>query len=94
MALSGTKPYIGQAKSFERFLERQAEHQAAHPDSEFDFQILERNIPKNQLDRYEQFYINAYGGPTTRTFVGELSNARNQMSWLRYMLAGGSSGIG
>lgn len=65
-----------------------------HPDAAFKFDILDQNISAADLDRYEQFYINAYGGPTTKTFIGELSNARNQMSWLRYMLAGGSSGIG
>ena len=46
-------------------------------------------VSQSALDRTEQFYINAYGGPTTKLFTGELSNARNQMSWLRYMLAGG-----
>jgi hypothetical protein len=65
----------------------------AHPDAEFDFQILDRNIAKSDLDRCEQFYINGYGGPTTKNFVGELSNARNEMSWLRYVLAGGDRGI-
>jgi hypothetical protein len=80
----------------ERYFARQAEHAADHPDAQFDFQILEQNLPSSELDRYEQFYINAYGGPTLPSgrFIGELSNARNQMSWLRYMLAGGPLGIG
>ena len=55
----------------------------------FNFEILEGGLPQSALDRTEQFYINAYGGPTTKLFTGELSNARNQMSWLRYMRAGG-----
>lgn len=90
----GLKPYIGQAKNLQRYEARQAEHAAANPDAQFNFEILEQGLPQSELDRYEQFYINAYGGPTTKLFTGELSNARNQMSWLRYMLAGGSAGIG
>jgi hypothetical protein len=92
----GLKPYVGQAKSLARFQERQAEHAAENPNAAFKFDILDQNIPAADLDRYEQFYINGYVGPTLPSgrFIGELSNARNQMTWLRYMLAGGSSGIG
>lgn len=95
-ATGGLKPYVGQAKNMDRFIERQGEHAADHPNAVFNFEILERNIPASDLDRYEQFYINGYGGPTLPSgrFIGELSNARNQMSWLRYMLAGGPAGIG
>jgi RHS repeat-associated protein len=89
----GLKPYVGQSKSLGRFLARQSEHAIDHPDAGFRFQVLEENVPQAALDRYEQFYINAYGGPTTKTFVGGLSNARNQMSWLRYWAAGGETGI-
>jgi hypothetical protein len=84
---------VGSPDGRNRFLARQAEHAADHPNSVFDFQILDQNIAKADLDRYEQFYINAYGGPTTTTFVGGLSNARNQMSWLRYVAAGADAGI-
>ncbi len=92
--LSGSlKPYVGQAKNFDRFLARQAEHAASHPQSVFDFEILDQGIAKADLERFEQFYISGYGGPTTKTSVGGLSNARNQMSWTRYIAAGGDAGI-
>jgi hypothetical protein len=92
-ATGSLKPYIGQAKDMSRFLARTQEHQAANPNAAFTFQILQQRIPKADLDRYEQFYISAYGGPTTKTFSGDLSNARNQMTWVRSSAAGGSRGI-
>jgi hypothetical protein len=78
-----------------RYLARQAKHPADHPDVEFNFQVLEQNIPKADLDRYEHFYIHAFGGPTLPSgrIIGELSNARNQMVWWRCMAAGGDGGI-
>jgi hypothetical protein len=42
-----------------------------------------------------QHHINAFGGQTlpSGSFVGELSYARNQVVWWRYMAAGGDARI-
>lgn len=44
------KPYIGQAKSQERFAARQKEHARKYPDSDFDFEIVDRADPGDALD--------------------------------------------
>jgi hypothetical protein len=85
---TGTQ-YVGQTQSMTRFAARQAEHYAANPGSTFDFQILSSGLPKSALDQYEQFWINAYGGPTTLSNPFGLANLRNEMIFSRYMAAGG-----
>ena len=73
-----TKPYVGQAKSEERYIQRQKEHQRANPNSSFNFNILDRGIFGKDLNSKEQFFISKYGGPTNKSFpVGGTSNKKN-----------------
>ncbi|QDT89873.1 polymorphic toxin-type HINT domain-containing protein [Gimesia algae] len=51
------KPYGGQAKSQQRFIKRQAEHARKHPDSDFDFEIVDRAQPGEALDAAEHNFI-------------------------------------
>jgi hypothetical protein len=78
--------YVGQTQSLSSFMARQAEHAAANPDADFDYEVLSSGLSKSQLDQYEQFWINVYGGPSP---AGELANLRNQMTYARYLAAGG-----
>lgn len=88
--LMGGKPYIGQAKSEARYVARQAEHARAHPDADFEFEIIGRAKPGTQLDRMEEFYIREGGGPINLSNPnGGLANMRHQMSDPRYLAAGG-----
>jgi hypothetical protein len=88
--LTGGKPYIGQAKSEERYLARQAEHARANPDADFEFEIIGRANPGTDLDRLEEFYIRQGGGPTNLSNPGGgLANRRHQMGDQRYWDAGG-----
>jgi hypothetical protein len=74
------KPYIGQAKSMERYLLRQQEHARANPDADFEFEIIDRAVPGKALDQAEQRHINANGGPTNKSNPnGRLSNKKNQI---------------
>ncbi|GGF42677.1 hypothetical protein GCM10011519_15710 [Marmoricola endophyticus] len=88
--LLGSKPYIGQAKSEARYLSRQAEHARAHPDADFEFEVVGRANPGRELDRMEEFFIRREGGPTNLGNPdGGLANLRHQMSETRYQDAGG-----
>ena len=72
------KDYVGQAKSEERFLERQKEHARNNPDSDFEFDIIDRGKPGRDLDLKEQKHIDAGGGPTNKSNPnGGLSNKKN-----------------
>lgn len=83
-------PYIGQAKSWFRYIARQTEHDMAHPSSTFIYKELGRTTPGIQLSRLEQYWIDRYGGPRILSNpYAILSNARNQMNWLDYQRAGG-----
>lgn len=85
------KPYVGQAKSEDRFIAHQAEHQRDHPDSLFEFEQIDRCQPGVELDRLEEFHIRNEGGPTNKGNPdGGLSNMRHQRSDVRYNDAGGS----
>src|SRR6266567_5691689 len=64
---NGGTPYVGQAKSESRFLERQAEHARANPDSDFSYEVRGRAEPGEQLDRMEEHYIREGGGPTNKS---------------------------
>lgn len=76
--------------SEERFLLRQAEHARAHPNADFEFEILGRANRGQELDRLEEYFIRQGGGPTTRRNpYGGLANRRHQMSDERYAFAGG-----
>jgi RHS repeat-associated protein len=73
--------YIGQSKSYSRFLERQSEHARANRGAQYEFEELGRADPGKALDVAEQKWINKYGGP------GKLENIRNQIDpkyWDRY----------
>jgi RHS repeat-associated protein len=87
----GAKPYVGQAISQARFVERQIEHARAHPNADFEFVELGRAEPGEELDVLEESYMRAGGGPTSRRNPsGELSNRRVQMNEARYRAAGGT----
>jgi RHS repeat-associated protein len=78
--LSGTieKDYVGQAQSEARYKARQKEHARAHPDSDFEFEIIDRGKPGKNLDLKEQKHIDAGGGPTNKSNPnGGLSNKKN-----------------
>jgi hypothetical protein len=89
--LNGSKPYVGQSKSLDRFIARQAEHARANPDADFEYEVLGRAEPGSELDRLEEYWIRELGGPTSRGNPGGiLANMRHQMSELRYQSAGGN----
>ena len=68
------KPYVGQSRTY-RFLQRQNEHDAAYPDTDFVYEPLHENLGNDELDRYEQYEIDARGGPTNLSNPdGGLSN--------------------
>lgn len=76
------KPYVGQAKSEARYIKRQQEHARANPDSDFEFQIIDRASPKGKfptnLDKAEQKALDAFGGPTNKSNPnGGTSNKKN-----------------
>ena len=84
--------YVGQAKSKERFDQRQQEHRDQNPGGKYTFTELER-VPNNgarSLDAAEEDWIRAGGGPKKQG--GDLANKRYQMSDKRYNGAGGSIG--
>lgn len=85
--------YIGQTKSDARYFQRQGEHALAYPDSDFEFEVLGRAEPGTDLNRLEEDWIRAGGGPTNRSHLdGGLSNRRHQMSDANYAAAGGTIG--
>lgn len=76
------KPYVGKAKSPERFEARQKEHARDYPDSDFEFEIIDRGSDKGRfptdLDRKEQRALNSMGGPTNKSNPnGGTSNKKN-----------------
>lgn len=81
--LSGnTKDYVGQSKSESRFQARQKEHARANPDSDFEFEIIDRGDAKGDfptdLDIKEQRALDNMGGPTNKSNPdGGASNKKN-----------------
>jgi hypothetical protein len=72
------KPYIGQAKSEKRFIERQKEHARNNPDADFEFEIVDRAKPGAELNQAEQRHLNNAGGPTNKSNPdGGTSNKKN-----------------
>jgi RHS repeat-associated protein len=76
------KEYVGQAKSKDRYLKRQKEHARANPNSDFEFDILDRGSAKGKhltdLDRKEQKHLDRRGGPTNKSNPnGGTSNKKN-----------------
>ncbi len=75
------KPYIGRAKSEERFEERQQEHARDNPDAQYKFTEKERAAPGQPLREAEQRHITAKGGPTNKKNPnGGTSNKRNEIA--------------
>ena len=54
-SLNGSTPYIGQAKSEARFIERQAEHSRANKGDLYVYEEIGRAKPGDQLDRLEEY---------------------------------------
>ena len=82
--------YIGQAKSWSRYVQRQKEHRRSNPVAIYDFKVFARAESGTDLDRAEQFYIDECGGPRNKSNPdGELDNYRNQMTRDRYREEGG-----
>ncbi len=78
--------YVGQAKSDERFLERQAEHDR-DLGVKHDYDILGRAEPGEDLDFLEEQMIRQNGG--IQKEGGPLANKRHQMCAARYHARGG-----
>jgi uncharacterized protein RhaS with RHS repeats len=75
------KPYIGRAKSEERFAERQKEHARNNPDAKYRFKEVDRAEPGQPLRKAEQRQIDNRGGPTNRSNPnGGASNRRNEIA--------------
>jgi RHS repeat-associated protein len=79
--------YIGQAKSPERFVARQGEHDA-QLGVKHRYQILEKGKPGQDINVREESQIRARGGPKNKG--GTLANKRYQMSEKNYRAAGGN----
>jgi len=72
------KPYVGQAKSAERFAARQKEHARANPRSDFEFKKIDKGKPGKNLNKKEQKALDARGGPTNKANPnGGTSNRKN-----------------
>nr|WP_176463591.1 hypothetical protein [Shouchella miscanthi] len=71
------KQYVGRSKRFEK---RQKEH-AKGDKNKYSYKVLQKTKPGRQAKRYEQKWINRYGG------VGKLENKRNEIAkkkWRKY----------
>ena len=81
--------YVGQAKSWNRYLKRQREHARDYPNKAFTFEVLGRANPGQGLDVLEESWMRAGGGK--KTVPGSvLENSRVQMNDDRYRAAGGT----
>lgn len=65
------KDYKGQAKSKTRYEKRQKEHARDNPNSDFEFEIIDKGDPTGDfptdLDKKEQKALDAGGGPTNKS---------------------------
>jgi len=87
---NGGKPYVGQAMSDSRYIERQSEHARANPGADFSFTELGRASPGRDLDKLEEDWIRQLGGPTNKSNpFGGLANKRHQVNAALYGLLGG-----
>jgi RHS repeat-associated protein len=72
------KDYVGQAKSQERYIQRQKEHQRANPKADYDFKQIDNGKSGRNLDMKEQKHIDMRGGPTNKSNPnGGLQNKKN-----------------
>ncbi|MGG3890689.1 hypothetical protein [Metabacillus fastidiosus] len=69
--------YVGRAKRWERYVKRQKEH-ARKNKANYNYKVLTRTKPGRQAKRYEQKFINRYGGP--KRHGGRLENDRHEIS--------------
>ncbi|MFC5774107.1 RHS repeat-associated core domain-containing protein, partial [Ectobacillus antri] len=77
--------YVGQAKSFSRYMARQKEHHKKNPGNTYTFRVIGRANPGRPLNVLEQNMINRYGYP--KRYKGVLENKRHQISeknWKKY----------
>ncbi|MFE9437474.1 polymorphic toxin-type HINT domain-containing protein [Streptomyces sp. NPDC006602] len=81
--------YVGQAKSWSRYLKRQGEHARDYPGKSFTFEVLGRANPGQDLDVLEESWMRAGGGKKSVPGSG-LENTRVQMNDARYKAAGGT----
>jgi hypothetical protein len=68
--LGKLKKYIGQSESMKRFLARQKEHARKHPESDFEFEIIDEGTAgkhPSDLDFKEQKALDAEGGKTNKS---------------------------
>ncbi|MFF9803339.1 polymorphic toxin-type HINT domain-containing protein, partial [Streptomyces rochei] len=87
--LNTGEEYVGQAKSWSRYLKRQREHAKKFPTAAFSFEVLGRANPGQDLDVLEESWMRAGGGK--KSVPGSvLENGRVQMNDARYKAAGGS----
>jgi hypothetical protein len=80
--------YVGQAKSWARYLKRQREHARKNPAAAFTFEVLGRANPGQDLDVLEESWMRAGGGKSSVP-GSVLTNDRVQMNDARYRAAGG-----
>jgi len=75
------KPYIGRAKSEERYAARQKEHGRANPDADYEYTQIERAEEGQALREAEQRQITEHGGPTNKNNPdGGTENKRNEIA--------------
>jgi hypothetical protein len=72
------KPYVGQVKNEKRYKKRQKEHSRANKDKDYDFEIIDRGDPGQDLNQKEQKHLDQHGGPTNKSNPnGGTSNKKN-----------------
>lgn len=76
-------PYGGQSKNLARFLDRQGEHALAHPNSIFDFKIVDRALPGLQLDIAEHRFIQSITGGVRASRSDLVSNKIDPVGYAR-----------
>jgi hypothetical protein len=70
-------PYGGQARTYERYLQRQIEHARAHPNADFEFTIVDRAHPGVNLDVAEHLYIQQLTGGVRASRSPLVSNLKD-----------------
>ncbi len=77
------QPYGGQAESLERYAKRQQEHARKHPNADFDFEIVERAKPGDDLDVAEHNFIQGLTGGQRAKYSPEVSNLKDPVGKAR-----------
>ena len=76
-------PYGGQAKSETRYFQRQGEHGRAHPDADFEFEIVGRAEPGQALDVLEHNTIQEMTGGVAAKKSSLVSNKKDPVGGAR-----------